>query len=500
MSSIYGFFVYMIRLFSILFIALSLCQKVSAQYLFQRVYGGNGYDSGCEVIEASDGGYYVAGSSGSFDEGMSSQVLLMKTDSHGYVEWQKTYGEQFADQATTMQLSSDGNIFIGGYAETIENGYQMQVMKVNLTGDVLWSNQFGGSEWDFCRELVALSDGGCAAFGQTYSFGNGEGDFYLVRLDASGDTLWTRTYGGTELESGESISLTLEGGFYLSGHSESFGAGKKDIYLLKTDASGNVIWSNTYGWAEDEFVFGSCTASDGGVVVVGGTFSNTPDEGDFMMYKISAVGDSVRARLEDGSADEYWMDVIEDESGNFITVGYVEDSGFGKEDIRVQRVTPALNFGGMAASRGTMENDRGFDIKKTSDNAYILAGVTEGYLNRFDDILLMKMDLEGETVDPELAVDEINLGEEAFEVTFGPNPMVGESVNLLISDFQRLQRQVEGKLGFELFSALGQRVYSTSILSGVQSLDVSKVESGIYFYQLTAENRILATGKLIKSN
>jgi hypothetical protein len=95
-----------------------------------------------------------------------------------------------------------------------------------------------------------------------------------------------------------------------------------------------------------------------------------------MMYKIDASGNVVGSRIEDGSTDEYWIDVIEDDANNLITVGYVEDSEFGKEDVRIQRVTQELNFGGMAATRGSSENDRGFDIKITSDNAYILVGMT----------------------------------------------------------------------------------------------------------------------------
>lgn len=488
---------------SLLIIMLLLIASLvgRAQILFQRVYGGNGYDSGCEVLEASDGGYYIAGSTGSFDENLSGQILLIKTDSFGYVEWRNTYGDQFADQATSMQFSVDGNILVGGYSETVDSSYQMLIMKLTLEGDVLWSKQFGGSEWEFNRQLVALPDGGCAAFGQTYSYGSGDGDFYLVRVDADGNLLWTKTYGGVGLESGESISVSSDGGFYLSGYTESFGSGKKDIYVVKTDAAGSAIWSNAFGWSEDEFAYGSCTvASDGAVVVVGGTFSNSPGEGDFMMYKISSVGDSVKAVLQDGSTDEYWTDVFEDGAGNFVMVGYVEDSQFGKEDVRVQRVDQYFDFDGMAASKGSMENDRGYDIKETSDGAYIVAGVTGGFLNRFDDVYLFKIGFNGEVVDPELGVNEVLLGNEVFKVTVGPNPVSGEFTNLRISDYQSLQSQVNGQLRVELFSVLGKRVYSAPVISAEQRLNVGTFESGIYFYRLIGENRILATGKLIRSN
>lgn len=487
-------------LFSVVFCLLTGVQYASAQYLFQRVYGGNGYDSGCEVIQASDDGYLVAGSSGSFDDEMSSQVLLLKTDTAGYEEWRYTYGEQYADQATSMQLSSDGYIFIGGYTETVDSSYQMLLMKLTMSGDLLWSKQYGGSDWEFCRQLVALPDGGCVLLGQTYSYGNGNGDFYLVRVNSDGDKLWAKTYGGSRLESGEAISLTTEGGFYLTGYTESYGAGKKDIYLVKTDASGDTIWTGAYGWAEDEYGYGSCTTYDGNVVVVGGTFSHSPGEGDFMMYKISSDGDSINALLQDGSTDEYWLDVIEEQSGSLVTVGYVEDSEFGKEDVRVARVTQDMWFDGLAASRGSAQNDRGFDIKRTSDDAYIIAGVTGGFLNKFDDVYLLKMGLNGGVVNPQLGVNEIDLGGRTFGVTIGPNPISDQSATLFVQNFDELKTRVRGQMQLQIFNAVGQLAEQETVMSGNQSLGQLDLQAGIYQYRLVSGDGILATGKLVKLN
>ena len=94
----------MLRVTSIIFLCLVLAfGQTFGQQLFQRVYGGDSYDTGKEVIQTSDDGFLVAGASGSFDEGVSGQILLFKTDDNGYVEWRKTYGGQFADQAESMQ-------------------------------------------------------------------------------------------------------------------------------------------------------------------------------------------------------------------------------------------------------------------------------------------------------------------------------------------------------------------------------------------------------------
>lgn len=500
MSSIYGFFVFMVRSVFISFICVVLVfGECTAQQLFTRVYGGDSYDSGYEVLETNDNGFLVAGTSGSFDHDMSSQILLMKTDPLGYVEWRKTYGGIFADQARSMQATADGNLYIGGFTETTDKSYQMFVLKLTMNGDTLWTRKFGGNLWDFCNDLVALPDGGCALLGQTYSYGAGEGDFYLVRLNSQGDTLWTRTYGGAADESGESISITADGGFYLTGHTESYGAGKKDVYVVKTDAVGNIIWTATAGGLEDEFAYGSCTTFDDGLVAVGGSFSNTPGEGDFMMYKFDTDGNVVDDRIEDGSIDEYWLDVIEDENHNLITVGYVEASEFGKEDVRVQRVTQDLNYGGMAASRGSAENDRGYGIIKTTDNAYVIVGMTQGFLNRFDDIYLLKMSTDGTVTNPELGVNEITMGTDVHGVTLSPNPFSGTAPTLFIQGYDELMRKVKAPLYVQFYNTMGQVVLQQNITSGTTRLNSARLSSGIYTFQLLSGTTLLATGKAVST-
>jgi len=500
MSSICGFFVFMIRVTFLALVVVALTvQNSGAQQLFTRVYGGDSYDSGYEVIETDDNGFLIAGSSGSFDEGLSSQILLMKTDDLGYEQWRKTYGGQFSDQARSMQVSADGNLFIGGFTETTDQSYQVLAMKLTMDGDTLWTRQFGGEQWDFCKQLVALPDGGCALFGETHSQGAGEGDFYLIRLNTNGDTLWTRTYGGSQAESGESISITDEGGFYLTGHTESFGSGKKDVYVVKTNEFGDTIWTASIGGIEDEFAFGSCSTFDGGLVAVGGSFSNSPGEGDFMMYKLDSDGNTVGSRIEDGSTDEYWLDVIEDDANNLITVGYVEDSQQGKEDVRIQRVNQELNFDGMGASRGSAENDRGHDIKITSDNAYILTGVTQGFLGRFDDVYLLKMGFDATVVNPELGVNEITIGDNVYGVAVGPNPFSNETPTLFIQGYDEIIRKVKAPLRVRFYNTVGQVVLNQPVTSGSTSIRAENFTSGIYSYQLVSGATVLATGKAVRT-
>jgi len=469
--------------------------------MFQRVYGGDGYDVGVEVIQADDNGYYVAGSSGSFDPGFSNQILLIRINEFGNQLWKKTYGGELAEWAESMVESADGNLLISGYTETTDNSYQFYAMKLTMEGDTIWTRQYGGPSWDLCYQSVALPDGGFALFGQTYSYGKGEGDFYLVRIDSEGDTIWTRTYGGDLDENGQSISLSDEGGFFLVGHTESFGSGKRDGYIIKTDASGDTVWTRTIGGQEDEHLYGSCVTSDGGIVVVGGTYSNTPGESDRAMYRFDAgsgIHEASSIFADSTNSDCYWTDIAEGSNNLLMACGIFHDSDWGKIDFRVELVySNGLWFGGFAKTRGTTSNDKMFDVKPTSDGGYITVGTTDGFLFRFDDVYLHKMDEDGNTEFLEVGVEEISIGEEIYKVGFAPNP-VCEVTNLIINNYQTVRKHYDEQLTLRIYDAVGHLVMEQPVLSARELVQTSNLSAGFHAYQLSSGNQVLATGRLIK--
>lgn len=467
-----------------------------AQVQFTRVYGGGGYDSGAEVIQTVDNGYLVSGQSSSFSEDLSSQILLFKTDENGYVEWRKLYGDQFADKAESMVETSDGNLLIAGFSETIENSYQFYALKLTLAGDTIWTRKYGGSDWDFCKQVVALSDGGFGLFGQTYSKGAGEGDFYLVRLNSDGDTLWTKTYGGMADEFGESIALANDGGFFLAGHTESFGAGGKDMYVVRTNADGDTLWTQTFGGAEDDYCYAVATTADGGYILGGGTMNLSADKLDIILRKEEGTQQWVKTESHEG--DAYVTDVLVETSTQNVTIAAIVAPGDnGARDGRILRYGADGVWNGVAKSHGSQEIDEVYDIKLTSDNGYVLVGKTEGYLNRFEDVWLVKTNNLGLTVGPELGVDEVIVGEESFAVFFAPNP-AGSRTNFIIDGYSQIAKAHNQPLVLKIYDALGKMVYQKQVKSASQEINILGLSTGIHFYQMTSENEVLATGKFVK--
>jgi hypothetical protein len=237
--------------------------------LWTRTYGGTGSDAGESVRQTTDGGYIVAGYTNSFGYGW--QVYLIKTNASGDTLWTKTYGGTDADAGYSVQQTTDGGYIVAGYTASFGNGNQVYLIKTNTSGDSLWTQTYGGANTEWGYSIQQTSDTGYVVAGLTTSFGNGY-QVYLIKTNASGDTLWTKTYGGTSDDEGYSVQQTSDGGYIIAGYTNSFGYGWQ-VYLIKTNASGDTLWTKTYGGASWDRGYLVQQTSDEGYVLVGETTS-----------------------------------------------------------------------------------------------------------------------------------------------------------------------------------------------------------------------------------
>jgi ribosomal protein S11 len=208
--------------------------------IWAKTYGGTNYDGAYSVQQTSDGGYIVAGATYSFGAG-STDIILIKTDANGNIIWAKIYGGTGEDYAFSVRQTSDSGYIVAGYTYSFGAGSRdLFLIKTDVNGNIIWAKTYGGTSDDYATSVQQTSDGGYIVAGETQSFGAGYRDILLIKTDANGNIIWAKTYGGTDWDKALSVRQTSDGGYIVAGYTYSFGAGSRDLFLIKTDADGNI--------------------------------------------------------------------------------------------------------------------------------------------------------------------------------------------------------------------------------------------------------------------
>lgn len=217
-------------------------------------------DYGMSVQQTSDGGFIIAGYS--FMSPLDVYwALLIKTDSNGDTAWLRTYGG-INLQGFSVQHTEDGGYIVAGSSWMLGYREDVYVFKTDSEGDTVWTRFYGGELYDFGNSVDITSDGGYIIAGGAYSFSHSYSDVYLIKIDADGDTIWTRTYGGSENDFAECVQHTLDGGYIITGNTTSFGVLNPYLYLIKTDADGDTVWTRTFGGESWEYGYDVRQTSD----------------------------------------------------------------------------------------------------------------------------------------------------------------------------------------------------------------------------------------------
>ena len=309
--------------------------------------------------------------------------------------WTRTYGGIEHDYGYTVQQTFDGGYIIAGATESYGAGNRdMYLIKTNASGDTLWTKTYGGYNYDGSyghgdQYIQQTSDSGYIITGFTRSYGASvdSNDIWLIKTDASGDTLWTKTYGGIRHEFGHSIQLTSDGGYIITGYTTSYGAGSSDVWLLKTDASGDTLWTKTYGGTDYESGYSARQTSDGGYIITG---CKNPGTGitDVWLIKTDSLGNTLWTQTYGGTDSDWGHSVQQTSDGGYIITG--KTSSYGPlEKVYLIKTDTIGNkvwdktFGGVGGSC----------VQQTQDSGYIIVGgVVPGNL------LVIKTDSLGDTL------------------------------------------------------------------------------------------------------
>ena len=275
----------------------------------------NSGDDEFYAVQFANNGYVLAGLSNSSGAGRYDAYLI-KTNLCGEIEWNTTFGGSQNDRAYCVMQSSDGGYVFGGSTNSYGlGGSDAWIVKLDSAGSVEWNRTYGGSLADSCWSLLQTGDGGYLALCLTASFGAGNNDVWLVKVDSLGEVEWEQTYGGEKSESVSTLVEAGDGGFVLACSTTSFGSGSSDVWLLKTDAVGNLMWNKTIGGFSVEYANTLIAASDGGYVFAGSTKSVAANSTEVLLVKVDSSGNVEWNQTYGGGLADYCDSLVLDDSG-----------------------------------------------------------------------------------------------------------------------------------------------------------------------------------------
>jgi len=267
--------------------------------LFSTYLQQNGWDNGFDVLPTEDANFLILGHSRVVNP--KGDISLSKIDDQGNEFWTKYFYEDFNIYAFQIIKSTDsqGYVMIGskyGFFDVLHAEFQTHdadilFIKVDNNGEEIWRKTYGESQHDFGNSVCQAQDGGYYLFGSSQSYGSGSFDMLLIKTDAEGNEQWHKSFGGTSFEYGMSVAITSDNNLYLLGSSKSFGMdGSVDVYVVKTDADGVELWSETIGGSENDFGESLVVTPDSGCAIIGGTESFGNGGRDMYFLKLKSNG------------------------------------------------------------------------------------------------------------------------------------------------------------------------------------------------------------------
>ena len=355
-------------------------------FLFNNTFGDASYDYGRSLIELNDGGYLIAGNTSLLGDNYSNallikidhtgkemwkrdytfssvdrlnmvkelqdgslvaagfkisstnyskDILVIKTDAQGNLEWQRSYGDAQDETANSIDILIGGGFIISGEVINENTGFSLcYLIKIDNEGGLDWSNTFGGNQNDNGLSVISTNDAGFAITGMTRSLGDSNGDVWLIKVNSNGEMEWERTYGGDDTEYGRTIQQTVDGGYIIIGQTESFGLGYNDAYLIKTDSQGNEIWSQTFGGQGTDQGRQVVNTLDEGYLISGYTDSfGTLGGFNFWLVKANSLGELEWQRFYGEQGDDRGLSGIQTSDGGYAIAGYTNSGTSSGSDI-----------------------------------------------------------------------------------------------------------------------------------------------------------------------
>jgi hypothetical protein len=350
-----------------------------------KIFGSSGTAYALSVKQTSDGGYIIGG---------TNSPGVMKLDSKGIIDWHVNNGGSSPDYAYSVQETSDGGYIAAGFTGSFGAGnFDMWLRKLNAAGSQEWQKTYGGAGNDHAYSIQETTDGGYIAAGYTNSFGAGNDDAWIIKLKSDGTVEWQKTYGSTGYDHVSSIQQTSNGGYIVAGSTNIFGI--YHSWIMKLDADGTIDWQNTYAHTGADFANSIQQTFDGGYIVAGKFVSGGYNKAWVMKIMADGTVEWQKTYASLFGNDAYSIQQTSD--GGYIVAGYTDSFGAGSNDIWVMKLMAdgtvdwQKTYGGAGDDWILSDNS----IQQTSDGGYIIAGFSNSFGTVNYDALIIKIDSSG---------------------------------------------------------------------------------------------------------
>lgn len=499
---------------------------------WQNTIGGDTSDFLRSVEQTIDGGYIIGGWSNSNIAGDKTEnsnggidFWIVKVDSLGNIQWQNTIGGDTTDQFSNIQQTFDGGYILGGMSYSNISGDKTEnnngsadfwVVKINAFGAIQWQNTIGGSGYDDLRDIKQTIDGGFILGGTSASNisgdknqdSKGSGDYWIVKTDSLGNIQWQNTIGGAGLDDIYSLSQTNDGGFILGGYSNSNISGDKsensngfmDYWIVKTDASGNILWQNTIGGNSNDILFKINETFDNGYICGGFSDSNIsgdktennigpPLSNDIWIIKTDSIGNIQWENTIGGNDNDDCRSIIPTNDGGYIIGGFSRSNISGDKTENTNGTydywiikTDAIGNIQWQNSIGGINSDQAPIIQQTTTNGYIIGGISRSNISG-DKTENCQGDYDYWIVKlfPDTITSINNQQSSISNINISPNPFTDNLTISLNNPVTNNQPVPLFGITISLYDIMGKEVLSQPLTTPNLKLETSNLTKGVYF-------------------
>ncbi len=374
--------------------------SVTSSGIGWRTWGGNNYDEGWGVAVAADGSVYLAGFTNSTGAG-SLDAFLTKYDHIGTQLWTRTWGGEDDDRGWGVAVATDGSVYLVGGTSSFGMGGDDDaiLVKYDAAGTLLWTRTWSGANEDCGRGVAVATDGSVYLVGYTSSFGAGNDDAFIAKYNSTGTQLWNCTWGGPSNEYGHGVTVAANGSVYFAGFTQSFGAGFGDAFLATYSANGTQMWNRTWGGAYDDYGLGVAKMVDESIYFTGFTSNFGAGGVDAFLVKYDAAGMQSWNRTWGGTNGDLGTGVAVADNESIYVGGVTSSFGAGNDDAFIAKYD-ATGTQSWNRTWGGVNADPGSGVAVAADGSVYLTGKTSSFGAGNDDAFLATYDAVGNPLWP----------------------------------------------------------------------------------------------------